>query len=238
VLVSELVQRTRAAAEEDPAWLGSDANRALLQEFAAQRAPGTVVRWGQSGQRAFASSVVLSMEPPVSLPGYDTILIHAAMAHHEVLHRVYSDDTGAAVMAAALRRYTPYLAELGEQVFNWLEDARMARMEHAAEPRNDEYLVELHRLSVEQHEAFYQSSVGEQPWTTSPTHAIAQARMALAKRILGGEFEDPVAPVVAMVMSELEPVISVAIASERTDGAREGALAAVAVLARDWHELV
>ncbi len=236
VLVSELLDRMRAAAE-DPTWLGSERNRALLDEFAAQRAPGTVVRWGQSGQRAFASAGTLSIEPPIEVPGYDSILIHAAMAHHEVLHRVYSDDTGAAAMNAQLALYTPYLRQLGKQVFNWLEDARMARMEHAAEPANDDYPIELHRLSVEQHEAFYQSSLKEQPWTTSPTHPIAQVRMALSKRILGGELDDPLAPAVARVMTELEPVISGAIASEETNGAREGALSVVALLERDWGEL-
>jgi hypothetical protein len=238
VLVTELVDRMRAAAEEDPTWLGSARNLALLEEFAAERAPGTVVRWGQSEQRAFASGGVLSIEPPVELPGYDSILINAAMAHHEVLHRVYSDDTGAAAMSGRLTLYTSYLTTLGEQVFNWLEDARIARMEHAAEPANDDFPVELYRLSVDQQEAFYRSSLGEQPWTTSPTHPIAQVRMALAKRILGGDLPDPVAPVVARVIAELEPAISAAVASEETDGARVGALAIVAVLARDWHELV
>jgi hypothetical protein len=238
VLVSELVDRVRAAAEEDPTWLGSERHLALLEEFAAERAPGTVVRWGQSGQRAFASGGVLSIEPPVELAGYDSIFIHAAMAHHEVLHRVYSDDTGAAAMSGRLTLYTPYPATLGERVFNWLENARTARMEHAGEPANDDYPAEVHRLSVDQQEALYQSSLGEQPWTTSPTHPIAQARMALAKRILGGDLGDPVAPVVARVIAELEPVISAAVASEETDGARAGALAVVAVLARDWHELV
>jgi len=237
VLVSELVDRMRAAAEEDPTWLGSERNLALLEEFAAERAPGTVVRWGQSGQRAFASGGVLSIEPPVELAGYDSIFIHAAMAHHEVLHRVYSDDTGAAAMSGRLTLYTPYLTTLGEQVFNWLEDVRMARMEHAAEPANDDYPVEVHRLSVDQQEALYQSSLGEQPWTTSPTHPIAQVRIALAKRILCGELDDLVAPAVARVMAELEPEISIAIASQETNGARGGALAVVAVLAREWDEL-
>jgi hypothetical protein len=36
VLVSELVDRMRAAAEEDPTWLGSERNLALLEEFAAK----------------------------------------------------------------------------------------------------------------------------------------------------------------------------------------------------------
>lgn len=227
----------RAAAEEDPTWLGSERNLALLEEFAAERAPGTVVRWGQSRQRAFASGGALSIEPPVEVPGYDSIFIHAAMAHHEVLHRVYSDDTGAAAMSGRLTLYTSYLATLGEQVFNWLEDVRIARMEHVAEPANDEYPVEVHRLSVDQQEAFYRSSLKEQPWTTSPTHPIAQVRMALAKRILGGELHDPVALVVVGVMTELEPVISAAVASQETNGAREGALAAVVVVDREWDEL-
>ena len=238
MLVSELIDRMRAAAEKDPTWLGSERNLVLLEEFAAERAPGTVVRWGQSGQRAFAARGVLWIEPPVELPGYDSIIIHAAMVHHEVLHRVYSDDTGAAAMSARLALYTPYLTTLGEQVFNWLEDVRMARMEHAAEPANDDYPVEVHRLSVEQQEAHYQSRLKEQPWTTSPTHPIAQVRMALAKRILGGELDDPVAPVVVGVMAELEPVISAAIASQETNGAREGALTVVAVVEREWDELV
>jgi hypothetical protein len=227
----------RAAAEEDPTWLGSERNLALLEEFAAERAPGTVVRWGQSGQRAFASGGVLSIEPPVEVPGYDSIFIHAAMAHHEVLHRVYSDNTGAAAMSGRLTLHTPYLATLGEQVFNWLEDVRIARMEHVAEPANDEYPVEVHRLSVDQQEAFYRSSLKEQPWTTSPTHPIAQVRMALAKRILGGELHDPVALVVVGVMTELEPVISAAVASQETNGAREGALAVVVVVERERDEL-
>ncbi|HXB66411.1 MAG TPA: hypothetical protein VNV42_16220 [Solirubrobacteraceae bacterium] len=38
----------------------------------------------------------------------------------------------------------------------------------------------------------------------------------------------------AEVMAELEPAISSAIASEETNSAREGALAVVAVLAREW----
>ena len=62
--------------------------------------------------------------------------------------------------------------------------------------------------------------------------------MALAKRILGGDLDDPVAPVVMGVMTELEPVISAAIASQETSGAREGALSAVAVVQREWDELV
>lgn len=35
----------RAPADDDPAWLGSEANLALLGEFVAGRAPGTPVRW-------------------------------------------------------------------------------------------------------------------------------------------------------------------------------------------------
>jgi hypothetical protein len=122
VLVSELVDRMRSASQEDPAWFGSEGNRTLLEEFASARAPGAVVRWGASGQRAFASGSELSIEPPVDLPApYDSLLIHAAMAHHEVLHRVYSDDSGATAMAARLALGRPYLRTLGEQVFNWLE---------------------------------------------------------------------------------------------------------------------
>ena len=49
--------------------------------------------------------------------------------------------------------------------------------------------------------------------------------MALASYIWGGDPDDPAAPVVMGVMTELEPVISAAIASQgRTSGAREGAL--------------
>ncbi len=155
MLVSELVDAMHAASAEDPAWLGSERNRKLLEEFASDRAPGTIVRWGQSGQSAFASAGVLSIEPPVELPPeHDTILVHAAMAHHEVLHRVYSDDAGAPAMKAELALHTRHLTQLGEQVFNWLEDARIARMEHAAEPANDDYPAEVNRLSVEQQEAF------------------------------------------------------------------------------------
>jgi len=227
----------RVAAEQDPTWLGSQRNLALFAEFAIERARGTSVLWGQSGQRAFASREVLWIEPPVELPGYDSILIHASMAHHEVLHRVYSDEEGAADMSARLASYTPYLNTLGKQVFNWLEDARMARMEHVAEPANDDYPAEVHRLSVGQQEADYRMNLNEQPWTTSPTHPIAQVRMALAKRILGGELDDPVAPIVAEMMAELEPEISAAIAAEETNGAREGALAVVTVLAREWDAL-
>jgi hypothetical protein len=160
------------------------------------------------------------------------------MAHHEVLHRVYSDDSGATAIAARLTLRRPYLRTLGEQIFNWLEDARLARMEHAAEPINDEYSVLLHRLSVEQQEASYQSSVKESPWTDSPTHPIAQLRMALGKRILEGEIDEPVAPVVARVMDELEPAIKAAITSGETNGAREGALVIVDMLERDWDDLV
>lgn len=228
----------RAAAEKDSTWLGSDCNLALLEEFAAERVPGTVVGWGQPGRRAFASGGTLSIEPPVELRGYDSIFINAAMAHHEVLHRVFSDDTGAAAMSDRLTLYTSYLTMLGEQVFNWLEDARIARMEHAAEPANDDFPVELYRLSVDQQEALYQSSLKEQPWTTSPTHPIAQVRMALAKRILGGDLDDPAAPIVMRMMAELEPVISAAIASQETNGAREAALSVVAVVQREWDELV
>jgi hypothetical protein len=239
VLVSELVDRMRSASQEDPAWLGSEGNRTLLEEFASARAPGTVVRWGASGQRAFASGGELSIEPPVELPApYDSLLIHAAMAHHEVLHRVYSDDSGAIAMAAQLAVHRPYLTTRGEQVFNWLEDARIARMEREAQPVNDEYPLLVHRLSVEQQEASYASSVKESPWTDSPTHPIAQLRMALGKRILAGEIDEPVAPFVARMMDELEPAINAAIASDETNGAREGALAIVDVLERDWDELV
>jgi hypothetical protein len=106
-----------------------------------------------------------------------------------------------------------------------------------SQPANDEYPVEVHRLSVDQQEAFYRSSLKEQPWTTSPTHPIAQVRMALAKRILGGELHDPVALVVVGVMTELEPVISAAVASQETNGAREGVLAVVTVIEREWDEL-
>jgi hypothetical protein len=39
-------------------------------------------------------------------------------------------------------------------------------------------------------------------------------------------------------MAELEPEISAAIASEETNGAREGELAVVAVLEREWDRLL
>ncbi len=52
-------------------------------------------------------------------------------------------------MSARLSGYTRHLVTLGEQVFNWLEDARIARMEHVTEPANYDYPAEVHRLSTD-----------------------------------------------------------------------------------------
>jgi hypothetical protein len=238
VLVSELIDRTRAASDADPGWLGSDEHLELLGEFVSSRAPGTSVVWIDAGERSYKQAGRLALEKPTLIPGFDAVQIHAIMSLHEVHHAVYTDHDGAAAMRATLSRYDPVLRQLGESAFNWLEDARMRNREHSVQPGNDQYVAELHRLSIMQEEQMYALSLNEQPWTGTPTRSDEQLRVALAERILVGDRGSVMAPIVAGIIEEITPIIDVAVSAAGTDGARLGAVQITAVVAPRFSELV
>jgi hypothetical protein len=227
VLTSELIDRTRAASEADGGWLGSDAHRHLIEEFASGRLSREVsVVWLDPGSRSYKDSDgQIAMERPMAVPDdRDVPRIHGEMVLHEVLHEIYTDHLGAADFTERLAACPKRLRPLGTQLFNWLEDARVAEQVHDHEPENDEYVDELYELSADQIELRYRLQHRKRPWSSHPRSTFAQLEAALGYRILIGEAPSPVSRVVSEILEAAGPIIDEAVLSPDTNGARNGAL--------------
>jgi hypothetical protein len=240
MLTSELIEQTKDAYGADPDWLGSEAHRQLLTEFVSSRAPGvSSVVWLKPGKRSYRDARgVVALERPSLLPdGLDVVRLHSELALHELLHALYTDHSGGQAMDRVTALLRGWHRDTAELLFNWLEDARIRRCEHDAEPANDEYVEEHHRFSIEQLEEDYARQVGESPWTKTPNHTFAQVRIALAERILVGDRGSDLAPVVASIVGDVYPLIDKAVAADGTNGAREATLGIIEVIARRQREL-
>ena len=240
MLTSELLERAKEAYAADPSWLGSEAHRNLLQEFFASRAPGvTSVRWLEPGGRSHKDERgVIHIERPVERNDErDVVRLHSEIALHELLHALYSDYMDAAAMNRTLGLLRGWFRATAEQLFQWLEDARVRRCEHKVEPGNDEYVKDLHRWAMEQVEEEYRERAAEDPWIETPEHTYAQVRVALAERILVGARGSRVAPLVAQIVDEVQPFIDQATSARDTRGARTGALEITDVILAHRNEL-
>jgi len=240
MLVKTLIEIAQRAARDDKAWLGSEAHRELIEEFAASRIQSVRVLWLPPGERSYTKGRLIAMERPTAgIETDETVDRHALMVLHEVLHLAYSDHAGADAFAFQLSRLAPFMQRLrlGQDLFNHLEDARIAHREHVAEPADDRYVSELHRLAIEQEEASHWRAHSESPWIPTPTHKFPQLRMALIERMLVGDRGPELDPMVANIVAEAASAISTGIASATTDGARAATLEVLDIVMRHGAEL-
>ncbi len=238
MFVETLIEIAQPAARNDRTWLGSEAHRELIQEFAASRSDGVQVRWLPPGERSYTDGRVIAMERPKEDADTDeTVWLHALIILHEVLHLAHSDDTGAQAFAHLLSQLTDFMERFGRDLFNHLEDARIAHREHLVEPANDRYVNDLHQLALEQEETRHRRFHNESSWTPTPTHQFPQLRMALVERIFVGNRDSELDPIVAEVVAESGPTINAGITSETTAGARTATLQILEIVGRRIAEL-
>ena len=123
-----LISLLREKAKEDGEWVGSEAHRELLEQFACSRAPGLRIRWAAAGERSYVEKMAVALEPPRIGPdaeAQEATYEHALIVLHEVLHAVYSDEDGYAMFRERLDIEGDFLRRLGLDLFNHLEPAEL-----------------------------------------------------------------------------------------------------------------
>lgn len=150
----------------------------------------------------------------------------AASLIHETGHMKFTDGSGRTAFDAARRPLagSRYLWNLSEQLFQWLEDARIQVREHIEHPEHHALVMESYASAVRRLEAQLPTSSRGELWTAKPTSAIGQLWFALAERILVGDQGQDIAPIVSEALAEADPIIAAARNSEHTNGVREAAL--------------
>lgn len=235
-----LIERTQKAIEEDSDWLGSEAHLALVREYASERVPTASVVWLNQGQQTYSEGFKIFLGVPEADSSEQKCRLIAASLIHELSHMECTDASGRPAFDAARRKLagSNYWWDLSEQLFQWLEDARLQAREHIAHPEHDELVRENYALAVRRLEDVYEASGGGgKLWTTEPQSAIGQLWFALAERILVGDQGHAMAEIVAKVLRLADPMITAARNGEHTDSAREGALALTDLVIQNMHEL-
>jgi SEC-C motif len=230
-----MVQRITDAATGDHTWLGSDEHLVVIQSFVETRSPDLAVRWIELGERSHIEVEEIAIEQPLlaaPLPAVDLrrlCRLHGAMVAHEVHHAMYGDQDPqmGKAMAAALRTEYSGHEELGHQLFNWLEDARLGTQVHHRCPEEDPYVSDLCRESLAQLERVYAVAHHEPPWSSSPLDEYAQLEVALAERIYAGDRGSVLSPRVAQVVADVGLLIERGTQASHTNDAREAALQTV-----------
>lgn len=236
--VRTLIERAETGLDGDAAWLSSEGYRSLIDEFVSSRVPTATVRWLRPGDRSYQEGSVLALERPAADAGLDAVEPHALVVLHEVLHLVHSDHLGARALATALSEPPAFRRRLGTDVFNHLEDARVAAREHEFEPGNDPYVERLHLAALQQEEQDHAEQEGAPPWSVTPRRVFPQLRLAIIERLLVGDRGSERSPIVRTVLQECEPAFRAGIASQTTQGARDATLEVIHVVSRHWTELV
>lgn len=235
-----MIQQSIDAATGDHNWLGSDGHLALIRSFVENRRPGVTVRWIRPGERSYIEAAEIAIECPRLATALDPAelehfcRLHSAMVVHEFHHATYGDQdpgTGTA-MAAILRTEYTDQEQLGHQLFNWLEDARLGAQVHDCLPEDDPYVSDSYRESLAQLERVYEQTHHEPPWSSSPGDEQAQLEVALAERIYASDRGSALSPRVAQVVEDVVPLIERATWAPHTNDAREAALQIVDYLSK------
>jgi hypothetical protein len=240
VSLDAVVQQSIDAAASDHSWLGSDAHLALIQPFVESRCPGVTVRWIGPGERSYIEAAEIAIERPrlataLDVPELERICrLHGAMVVHEVHHATYGDQDPqmGKAMAAVLRTEYSDQEQLGHQLFNWLEDARLGAQVHDCLPEEEPYVSELYRESLAQLERAYEQIHHEPPWSSTPFDGHGQLEVALAERIYTGDRDSALSPRVARVVDDVVPLIERGTHGSHTNDAREAALQIVDYLSK------
>lgn len=235
-----LIERMQKAVKEDPDWLGSEAHLALVREYARERVPAATVVWLDEGQQTYSEGLKIFLGVPEADSAQQTCRLIAASLIHELSHMECTDASGRPAFDTARRELagSKYWWDLSEQLFQWLEDARLEAREHIAHPDHDELVRENYTLAVRRLEDLYEVSAGGgELWTTEPPSAIRQLWFGLAERILIGDHGRAMAEIVAKVLRLADPIITAARNGEHTGSAREGALALTDLVIQNRREL-
>jgi hypothetical protein len=235
--VGSLIDRAEQETEQDPAWPTSRSYRSLVEEFVASRAPHTTVRWLAPGMRSYRSGPILAIESPAPDAGIEVVERNALIVFHEVLHVVHSDHADSDAFEAALAAGPEFRERLGRDVFNHLEDARIAAREHEIAPENDPYVEKLHALAVRQEEGSYRRQQGEQAWSKTPRQVFPQLRLALLERSLVGDRGSEMSPLVHQIIADCQPAIEAGTRAPATRGARAATLEILDTVFGRWDEL-
>ena len=141
---SELIEESRARAEADHAWLGSESHRAILAEsLVALGISDVSLTWTRPGCGSYwqPSGRQLSLELPVQnspIAAADLAELTELGLLHESLHIRH---TLSATRYSA-RRFTvmPILKRATERLFNLIEDGRITALGTTADPELEPYL--------------------------------------------------------------------------------------------------
>jgi len=235
-----MIQQSIDAATGDHTWLGSDAHLALIRAFVESRRADVTVRWIELGERSYIEAEQIAIERPrlaTALHAAElerVCRLHGAMVVHEVHHATYGDQDPlmGKAMASALRTEYADQEQLGHQLFNWLEDARLGAQVHDCLPEDEPYVSDLYRESLAQLERAYEQTQHEPPGSSAPLNEQAQLEVALAERIYAGGRGSTLSPRVAQVVDDVVPLIEGAIRASHTNDAREAALQIVDYLSK------
>lgn len=197
------------------------------------------VVWLEDGAQTFSDGFVIHLGLPDADSPEETHRLIAASLIHETGHMEFTDGSGRPAFDAARRSLagSKYFWNLSEQLFQWLEDARIQVREHIEHPEHDALVMESYGSAVRRLETQWPTSSRGELWTAEPTSAIGQLWFALAERILVGDQGHATAPIVSEILAKAEPIITAARNSEHTHGAREAALSLTELVMRRFGAL-
>lgn len=148
-MLDELVAKSRAEAA-DPRWLGSEEQRALLEDALASvfALPGWKVTWLPSGTHSYseAATKTIAIERVTSgdaaLPDDDVAEYVALTLGHEALHARHSGSSGN--YAGRRAAQPPALRPSVDNLYHRIEDARVQRLAMNADASLGPHLLKFH----------------------------------------------------------------------------------------------
>lgn len=213
--IDELIAGSVEAASADPAWLGSREQLGFL----AESLPGfgvedATLAWAPEGRPAnwVAATRTIEIERVLSgaIPRSDEVIAtHTARGVlHECLHARYSTPSS---LSRQLARIEPPWRPLTGMLFNFLEDARVARAVAADHPELAAANIDHLSAAVDQLDERSGTS-GSGP---EPRSAQSQLPFAVMAYVLAPDRDVALHPDVVAALGELRPI-----ADRARDGAR------------------
>jgi hypothetical protein len=150
---SELIEESRARAEADPGWLGSESHRAVLAEsLVALGISDVSLTWTRPGCGSYwqPSGRQLSLELPVQnsqIAAADLAELTALGLLHESLHIRHT--LPATQYSARRFMVMPILKRATERLFNLIEDGRITTLATTADPELEPYLTRFIRTAID-----------------------------------------------------------------------------------------
>jgi hypothetical protein len=214
--IAELISQSRTAAADEPTWLGSSEHLQLLTESLSDLGVADVALvWVPAGQAAYweAATRRIMLERPRDMPpvsAEDRAEYTALGLLHECLHARYSTPSS---LGRQLRAVEPRLRPTTGAVFNYLEDARVAKLAIADEPELADPIASHLNAAVDQLDEL-SGAYGSGTSPPDPSNQLAFAIMAYA---LTPDRSVALHPAVVTELDTLRPIIDAARDGERTE---------------------